>query len=105
MTAKELIQKIKELKPKGIRGHLRNLVELHNIEPEKRPIPEVGEFKEVGDYIYESDFERQIVFEFPEHGIFLAQWGFYSSYGGTEWEKEISEVKPEIEQKIVYKKV
>jgi len=44
----------------------------------------------------------EVVVHFEEHDIYLKATGYYSSYNGTEWNDEMTEVRPQEKVITVY---
>ena len=42
------------------------------------------------------------VLHFVEHDVYISFGGYYSSYEGTEWDSEITEVKPKQVEVTIY---
>jgi hypothetical protein len=45
----------------------------------------------------------EVVVHFKDHNIFLRATGFYSSYNGTEWDSDLTEVEPYEKMVTFYK--
>jgi hypothetical protein len=66
-----------------------------------------GDYKEVyskGDREGGGEDSEWVV-HFLEHDIYLSVTGFYSSYNGTDWDSDITQVAPYEQTIIVYKNV
>lgn len=56
---------------------------------------------QVGGYEGEGDYVSRVI-HFKKHSFYAKITGFYSSYEGTEWNNDWSEVKPQEKTIAVY---
>lgn len=70
-------------------------------QPYKSAFGEIEEVNSEGDREDGGDYSEK-VFHFKEHGIYVKITGSYSSYEGTEWDYDWSQVTPKEKTITVY---
>lgn len=86
MNAQEIIEKLKEkfAKDEGYFAYKMDDTEEFGEAP---IVAEEGDREGGGDY-------SMVVRHFKKYDIYIMQTGFYSSYNGTDWNNDFTEVKP-----------
>ena len=109
MTAQEIIEKLKELNiTTGERfvGNMEGYSFIDDFEPLDESAMDAifGNIKEVhsqGDTEGGGEYSEKVYY-FHDHDVYLAVTGYYYSYDGTHWNKEILQVFPKKKEIIEY---
>ncbi len=114
LTAEELIFRVENHRPvksegeddeeygERYNGNLGTLEEVYYLSKEQKISMEFGEIEEVKRTSHENE-DCELILHFKDHGIFLKQTGWYTSYSGSDWNDNIYEVKPHPVTTIIYK--
>jgi hypothetical protein len=96
MKATEIIEKLEE-KFKGNEDYFAYDID----EDETNEFGECPIVDECGDREGGGDYSM-VVRHFKDYGVYIRQTGFYSSYNGTDWNNDFTEVKPTEKTITVY---